>query len=246
MFIAVLALHDLKDSSQPRNGHGVESASQRGRYSTSAPWGKDTYIPPAAYRFMTQYLSAVIEHHNTPTVFSDREAFIIAWKNSAWDVYTAFGPAQKKLLKNLMKKLTKEWEVKLNIAEHELGRKMYEKKVAQFVECLVPRRKDQDAPAASLGDGAVSEEGSSDVNMADNSLSYCVGDIEGNELLDALRTPFIPKSKNEKAESGHGKTESGSEEEVRVVTDLRTAIEAVQRVRPRDMLPMLMRLFPDL
>jgi hypothetical protein len=40
------------------------------------PISKDTYIPPAARRFMIAYLAAMLEHHNSPTMFEKRESFI--------------------------------------------------------------------------------------------------------------------------------------------------------------------------
>ena len=52
---------------------------QRGSKDPYSPCNtKDTYkpIPPAAIHFITQYLAAVLEHHNTPTSsFTARESF---------------------------------------------------------------------------------------------------------------------------------------------------------------------------
>lgn len=61
---------------------------------------------------------------------------------------------------------------------------------------------------------------------------------EGKQLLDALRTPCPVK------EPGDMQKGMVYDDERIVVCDLRTAISAVQSIRPRDMLPLLMRLFP--
>ncbi|KAF3033224.1 hypothetical protein E8E11_002906 [Didymella keratinophila] len=60
---------------------------------------------------------------------------------------------------------------------------------------------------------------------------------DANELLDALRAPFPTLVAGQRALEP-------VEDEMAMVCDLRTAITCVQSTQPRDMLPVLMRLFP--
>jgi hypothetical protein len=75
---------------------------------------------------MESYLSAVMERHNTPTIFTKREEFIKKWKGSRWDLYQNFKAAQKKLLRREVGLLTKKWEIELDVAIREMGRTQYD------------------------------------------------------------------------------------------------------------------------
>jgi hypothetical protein len=89
--------------------------------------------------------------------------------------------------------------------------------------------------------------GDGDVGMGDGVSSDQSEDKElsRNELLEALLSPFVPRTK-----------EVGKQDEARVrtgvievggtpVTDMRYAISTVQGVEPRNILPALIRLFPE-
>lgn len=189
---------------------------------------------------MKQYLAAVLEHHNTPTLFDAREIFIVTWKNSALDLYTGFRGAQKKLLKNLMKKLTKDWGKELDIAESNMEKEEYRIRVAKFAGSLVPRRREYDIPTGTIP----KQEESGYIYGTDS--PPCIPrksrEVERNELLDALRVPITPQTK-EKTRDQRSEND-GLEEDVNMVTELRNAIDALQMMRPQDMLPVLMHLFP--
>jgi hypothetical protein len=221
-------LHGSKHSYEPRNTR------------------KDTYkpIPPAAIRFITQYLAAVIEHHNTPTTsFTARESFIRAWKAGPWELFTVFGGAQKKLMKKAMKVLSKEWVTELAVAEKQMGRERYEKEVGKFVGGLVPGRRDQGVKLEMVAAGKYKDM-DGDVNMEGRVSKGRVKGEEsgGNELLEALRSPYAPLTKDQ-----HGvAVKSGvTDVEGTTVTDMRYAITAVQEMEPRDILPVLIRLFAE-
>lgn len=62
---------------------------------------------------------------------------------------------------------------------------------------------------------------------------------EENELLDALRVPCPPV-----AQERDDQRPRGDDEEYVMVCDLRLATTCVQSMRLRDILPVLMRLFP--
>ncbi|EUC40623.1 hypothetical protein COCMIDRAFT_30463 [Bipolaris oryzae ATCC 44560] len=235
MFIALLAL-DLQTKSLEMS----QDTTRRGHHDTTAPQSKKVHINTAAYRFMKQYLAAVLEHHNTPLLFDARETFIVTWKNGALDLYTGFRGAQKKLLKNLMKKLTKDWEKELDIAESNLGKEEYRIKVAKFAGSLVPRRREQDIPTGTRP----MQEKSGRVYGTDSPpcIPHKSQEIKKNDLLDALRVPFTPQTKEKTRDQKNGSYEL--KEDVNMVTELRNAIEALQVMRPQDMLPVLMHLFP--
>ncbi|KAI2482705.1 hypothetical protein Ptr902_05022 [Pyrenophora tritici-repentis] len=189
-------------------------------------------LSPSAYRFIISYLAAVLEYHNAPsTSFTAREAFVAKWKNSNWDIFTAFGGSQKKILKSRMKFLNKEWELELEYVLSKLGENEFEKRVAGFVGCVVPGRRDGDARGADAqGSGP------------DGHVMETAG---GNEILDALKVPFTPKVKADKSQGQSHNPGAELEEDVATVTDLRQAIAAVLRMRPRNILPVLMRVFAE-
>ncbi|KAF2623875.1 hypothetical protein BU25DRAFT_296379, partial [Macroventuria anomochaeta] len=193
-------------------------------------------LSPAAVRFMTLYLSAVLEHHSTPSTspsFAVREAFVRVWRTSNFDLFMVHKSWAKKALQREMKRLSKEWEKELDTARGEMGRQEYDEKVASFVGSLIPGHAQQDLPPMewAKGGGGSSEdgrEGDEDIVMQGR---------EGNELLDALRGPYP----NVGQDKGDGRT-TMKDEEGAMVCDLRTAISCVQSVRPGDMLPVLIRL----
>ena len=200
------------------------------------PLLKTEYITPAARRFMTSYLAAVMERHNTPTVFTAREEFIQRWKNGAWELFQQFRASQRKLLKREMYRLSAQWEDELDMAMKEMGRPEYERRIAPFVGSIIPGRKDQGLPPCThdhlrrfARSASPSPEAREGMNMELQEAR------EGrNELLDALRVPL-----EEREYQNHHR-----DEEVQMPADIRYAIAAMQNVRPADMLQVLMRLFP--
>ena len=223
-----------------------------------------TSMTSSARHFIQLYLAAVLEHQNTPsTNFIARETFIIKWKNSSWDLYTKLSGAQKKLMKNRMKVLTKEWEMELEYALKHMGKDEYESTIAKFVGCVIPgRRTDgRGVSAPVVGGGGASDRV---VNNGDVD-AYSAGGVGGdyahpssqdhimwdmtdeasdNELLDALRVPFTPKVKASNTQGQPRMPSCEDEAEAIMVTDIRHAVAAVLKMRPRDILPVMMRLFP--
>jgi hypothetical protein len=251
IYVALLAIH----SESNERKHSMHSevkvpGRQRGSKDPYSPCNtKDTYkpIPPAAIHFITQYLAAVLEHHNTPTSsFTARESFIRAWKSGPWDLFTVFGGAPKKLMKSAMKRLSRDWEAELAVAEKQMGRERYEREVGKFVGGLVPGRKDQGVRVWKVS--REKKRGDGDVGMGDGVSSDQSEDKElgRNELLEALLSPFVPRTKEirkqDEARVRTGVIEVGGTP----VTDMRYAISTVQMVEPRDILPALIRLFPEL
>ncbi|KAF1833637.1 hypothetical protein BDW02DRAFT_374758 [Decorospora gaudefroyi] len=222
VFVALLAASDPYTESDPQPRPGSTAAR---RHST-----KRTHLTPSAHRFCTQYLGAMLEHHNEPHTFSAREFFIRLYKSSRWDFFTSFNSAQKKLLRNAMKRLGREWEAELSYARDCMGEGRFERRVGRFVGCVVPGRGGVSVDKGEIDvDVEVGNEGQMDgVEMQENR----------NEVLDALRAPFV------EGQAGEERMREGEEMEVATVTDVGVAIEAVQRMRPRDMLPVLLRLFP--
>ncbi|KAF2848376.1 hypothetical protein T440DRAFT_536586 [Plenodomus tracheiphilus IPT5] len=209
---------------------------------TRPPQKRDTYIPlsPSATRFITMYLSAVLEHHNTPHTFHAREIFLKSWKATRWDLFTITSAAQKKVLKGEMKRLAKEWDAVLDAEIQKSGRVGFERGVGRFVGGLVPgRRAGGGELPSSDGYGAYalsSGMSSVGIKVEEGVEEAVMQGVEGggNELLDALRVPF------------HGQGELGGmqDEETSTVAEARYAISVVQRMGARDIMPVLMRLFP--
>jgi hypothetical protein len=190
-------------------------------------------ITPAAQRFMTSYLAAVMERHNTPTVFDKREEFVRRWKDSKYDLFQGFAAGQKKLLKKEMKRLNMEWEIELDVALGELGRREYDACVAPLVGCLVPGRKDQGIHRGHLA--SVTRPASPPPDAMNTEIG------EGkNELLEALRVPLDV----EVQEQERGQQDGYRYEDAMTPVELSYAIASLQKVRPVDMLRDLMRLFP--
>ncbi|KAL7774992.1 hypothetical protein CFE70_005907 [Pyrenophora teres f. teres 0-1] len=166
LFIALLAAQETSGAGAAKVDANKTNRNKHIAMASSVANGAAT-VTPSAHRFIISYLAAVIEHHNAPsTCFTAREAFVAKWKNTKWDVFSVFTGAQKKVLKNRLKVLGKEWEL----------------------ECEVKAEKSQ-GPSRTPG-----------------------GEHDGEAMT---------------------------------VTDVRHAIAAVLRMRPRDILPVLMRVFAE-
>jgi hypothetical protein len=192
---------------------------------------KPEYVTSAAKRFMRRYLAAVMERHNTPTVFKKREDFVKRWKESSWDLFERFGASQRKLMKREMQRLNAMWEVELDRAMKVMGRREYERCVAPFVGCIIPGRKDQQVPV-SLG---ASVRPASSSPMLEREEQMHVVQEGNNDLLDALRVPLGEPNYQD---------DHGYDKDATTPVDMRYAISRMQDVRPVDILPVLMRLFP--
>jgi hypothetical protein len=160
-------------------------------------------------------------------------------------LFTVFGGAQKKLMKNAMKVLSKDWVAELAIAKKQMGKERYEREVGKFVGGLIPGRKDQGVSAwerrgeEKARDGDIDMEDAAPKDQGEGKESH------GNGLVEALFSPYVSHTKY---------TEKQAEAETRggmtavqgtPVIDMRYAITAVQRMKPEDMLPALIRLFPE-
>ena len=198
-------------------------------------------LTPAAVRFMTLYLSAVLEQHTTSSSspshsssFAKRESFIRLWRTSTYDLFTIHKSWARKALQRALKRLSREWEKELELARRRIDRYEWEQRVEPLVGSLVPgiaatrTRKDSSCHPRPGGE---------EMEVAERLESGGV-EGEGKQLLDALRTPCPVE------EPGDMQKGMVYDDERIVVCDLRTAISAVQSIRPRDMLPLLMRLFP--
>jgi hypothetical protein len=250
IYVALLAQHS-KVSSNKYSSHSEVRVIHHGHSSKDSynPRNtKDTYkpLPSAAIRFITQYLTAILEHHHTPTSsFAARESFLRAWNSGPWDLFTVFGGAQKKLMKNAMKVLSKDWEAELAIAKKQMGKERYDREVGKFVGGLIPGRKDQGVGAwerrgeEKARDGDIDMENAAPKDQGEGKESH------GNGLLEALLSPYVSHTKHTKKQA-EAETRSGmTAVQGTPVIDMRYAITMVQRMKPEDMLPVLIRLFPE-
>jgi hypothetical protein len=174
---------------------------------------------------MISYITAVLERYNTPTMFDKREDFVRRWKYSRWDFFERLGAGQKKLLKREMQRLNVEWERELDWAIKTMGRTEYDIHVARFVGYVVPGRKHRGLRMEYRGA----------TGLEDESMDMRVKKGKAKELLEALCVPL--------EEEGHQGDERGDEDSATPV-DVRYAITCMQIIRPRDILPALMKLFP--
>lgn len=234
LFIALLATADTHLRSLPPSTPPATSANPH--RIAFVPESKARSISPAAGRFMQSYLAALLENHNTPSVFTARELFVRRWKNGVWDVYTLFASSQKKLLKKELKRLRKGWEIELDLARSGMGsngmtREEYTQRVAPFVGSIIPGRKDQGLPIKTMwyATPAASPEAEGGVAVDAKRLAS-----RKAELLEALRVPLEEREWKDDKEY----------EEVCEVIDLRTAIDALRTVKPAEMLRVLLQLFP--
>ncbi|KAH7130242.1 hypothetical protein B0J11DRAFT_522720 [Dendryphion nanum] len=188
------------------------------------------YLRHGAKDFMIAYLEAVIEHHNTPTSFIAREAFVWLWKREDFEFYS-FSSAQRKLMKNAMKRMSKELETELERLECVLGPERYQHGIGRFVGVLLHgERNDRgvaDKDAEAGGDVCDGEE---TVELEDGGVQLGEG-----ELLRALRVPLPDEEfygEYERSGMGDGQTEC-------FVADRSAALEAIAACRMRDVLEML-------
>jgi hypothetical protein len=132
------------------------------------------------------------------------------------------------VMKKDMKRLNAEWEAALDLASTELGKSEYGTRIAPFVRCLVPGRRDQGIPREHLS-----------VAMRSASLLSNVVSMEKeeskNEFLEALKVPL--------EEPGHYDGYAYPED-IMTPVPLRDAIASLS-VTPVDMLRGLVRLFPS-
>ena len=156
-----------------------------------------------------------------------------------------FGGAQKKLMKNAMKVLSKDWEAELAIAKKQMGKERYDREVGKFVGGLIPGRKDQGVGAwerrgeEKARDGDIDMENAAPKDQGEGKESH------GNGLLEALLSPYVSHTKHTKKQA-EAETRSGmTAVQGTPVIDMRYAITMVQRMKPEDMLPVLIRLFPE-
>jgi hypothetical protein len=184
-------------------------------------------ITPAARCFMISYLAAVMERHNTPTVFDKREEFVRHWKDSKWDLFH-LNSAQKKVMKKDMKRLNAECEVALDLASTELGKSEYDTRIAPFVRCLVPGRMDQ----GILREHLSAATGSASLPSKTVSMEK---EESKNELLEALQVPLEEPGRYD----GYAYPE-----DTMTPVPLKDAIASLSAT-PVDMLRGLMRLFPS-
>jgi len=262
MFAALLA--EQEEEQNMANGNRKRRTTEGAK--TKSTGSSSSSLTPSACRFIQLYLAAVLEHHNTPSSsFAAREAFVEKWKKTRWDLYTALGGAQKKLMKNRIKALSKEWEAELDHVLDDMGKDGYESKVAKFVGCVIPgRRSDGGSVNAATVMGGRGGETSDKVGQSGAVGGYLAGGVgvvdahsssqyhvdmsdttSRNPLLDALRVPYTPTAKASKMQGQPRMPNCENEGEAMVVTDVRHAIAAVLKMRPRDILPVLMRLFPE-
>jgi hypothetical protein len=194
-------------------------------------------LTPAAKRFITYYLAAVLEHHTTTTSFERREAFIRLWKAGIYELFVVRKSWAKKALQRALKRLSTDWEAELDAVQKSMRRDVYNATIAPFVGSILPGRKDQRVSSASLVFAPDSGygDGNAGVEMEDLRSS----NQEHSGLLEALRVPCSVTQLNGE-EGGTG----WENEEGVIVCDLQTAVSAVQKVKPRDILPVLIRLFP--
>ncbi|KAH7082575.1 hypothetical protein BKA63DRAFT_403541 [Paraphoma chrysanthemicola] len=198
-------------------------------HATSSPTRRPEQVTPAARRFMVSYLAAVLEHHNTPGLFTAREDFIWRWKSGVYDLFLDLKAAQKKFMAKQMQILNREWEHELDCVMREIGHAEYNKRVAPFVGCIVPGRKNQQLPTTLL-DAHFEYSSSSAPDEAAIEMMNQVKD-EQNELLDALRVPL---------EEAQWQKDAVHEEPGVTPVDLSFALSCVKNSRPKGMLSCLM------
>ncbi|CBY01320.1 hypothetical protein IAQ61_003147 [Plenodomus lingam] len=191
-------------------------------------------LPPSAKTFTALYLSAVLEHHSTPTTFHAHEAFLKAWKTSPWDLFRVHGAAQKKLLKSEMKRLRGEWERLLDRERERLGRAEYERVVGRWVGGVVPGRRDQGVRGMGDQGVGISFAGLNPLDTDSHSSTTYDNASSSDTLLQALLIPFPAQDPAPPTQI----------EDTSTVTDLRDAIAAVRSVRAREILAMLVARFP--
>lgn len=188
-------------------------------------------LSPAAVRFITAFLAAVHEHHtpfspSSPSSFDKREHFIRLHTSSSLDLFTVHAGWAKKALKRANQHLSLDWERELVRARQEMQGKQWER-VESLVGGVVPGRAD-----LRYRD----DDGRGELVRGEHPGG------QANELLDALRVPY-QGSVSDGGGGRRGKRDGGDEEERTMVCDLRMAMSCLQTVRPRDMLPVLMRIF---
>ncbi|KAJ4384903.1 hypothetical protein N0V86_000507 [Didymella sp. IMI 355093] len=226
IYVALLTRHALeKEGRQERCEYGSDSDQGRSRC-------KRIEVQPAAIRFMMLYLEAVVEHHSHPMTFHKRDEFVRLWRRSGLDLFTINKSWAKKSLQRSLKQLSPQWSRELSFAQCDMGLEAYSEKVGKFVGSLVPGMADQNLTTTRERNAARSKEASP---QQEKTLSTKKA---RNELLDALSAPCpVPAEANREQKMTRG-------EERYMVCDLHTAITCVQNVTPRDMLPVLVRLFP--
>jgi hypothetical protein len=200
--------------------------------------------------FIISYLSAVLEHHNNPTQFTTRDAFIRMWKRSKYEFFS-LGANKKKVMKGEMKRLTGVWETVLDMKRMAVGREKYEERVAGFVGVLVPGKKNQRKEELQKGEWEELQrrvrkrrEGGGEEREETKGLEDEVevdigqGEVPESDLLKALKVP-LEDDEDGVMGGGGGKRENDGE----TILPVAVAIEAVKITKAEDILRILMERF---
>lgn len=233
---------DEEEEGMPRWGVGRRSETSTFDDPPPGAITQRTYpvLSPSATRFVTAYLAAVLEQHTAPTLFLARDTFVRLWKASRWSLFRVRSASHKKLLKGAMKRLAQEWSVVMDAERQRLGEEAFEQGGGRFVGGLIPGRRSSGVVLrAGRGSGGKMGKGGCD---GDGNGDGDEGDKGDNVLLDALRVPF--ESSVGCAEKGEGLGYGQEDTETSTVAGLSVAIAVMQRMRAKDILPVLMRLFP--
>jgi hypothetical protein len=200
--------------------------------------------------FIISYLSAVLEHHNNPTQFTTRDAFIRMWKRSKYEFFS-LGANKKKVMKGEMKRLTGVWETVLDMKRMAVGREKYEERVAGFVGVLVPGKKNQRKEEVQKGEWEELQkrvrkrrEGGGEEREDTKGLKDEVevdigqGEVPESDLLKALKVP-LEDDEDGVMGGGGGKRDNDGE----TILPVTVAIEAVKITKAEDILRILMERF---
>ncbi|KAF2475437.1 uncharacterized protein BDR25DRAFT_340189 [Lindgomyces ingoldianus] len=196
-------------------------------------------VSPSSFRtlsakeFAISYLFAVLEHHNNPGRFDMRENFIRVWKSGKYEFWR-FTASQAKVLKRESKRLHEDMERELDIARYQVGEAEYIDFVAGFVGSLVPGRKDQRVRCYPGGEEASEENGDDAFGIKeDEDEEEKMVHIADNYMLKALRVPIQEHDIGEPEECGPENR----------VAKIETSIDALKKVKARDILLELLNLF---
>lgn len=189
------------------------------------------FLHRRAHEFVVAYLEAVLEHHNHPETFTKRDGFIVLWKNSKYDLFHLTA-TQEKIIKAKIKEKHKDWRMELFGQKMDLGFANYVKKCGPLIDVLVPGFHSQGVLRDKKGIQVVHQEEKMDLDYGDSGFKVAAE----NKFMDGLRARYNVEPIGEATGKKKGK-------KWQEVVDVKTAIAAVDEIKPRESMGMLLRRF---
>lgn len=138
-----------------------------------------------ARSFIWAYLNAVLEHHNLPTSFAYRDAFIKFWKRSRYDLFKIGATSARRVKMHMS---TLDYNAEMFRIKGEQGAEIYESRLGMLVNVLFPGSEELGLHRVPRTGVAVSAHSHWHENTHPTNMG--VLNVDRNLLLEGLMEPM--------------------------------------------------------